>query len=62
MLITVEHSEEGDRTEITALYGGEKFDPAESGDEFSYNVLQSTVRELSYQHDPEAEQANTVGS
>ena len=60
VLITVEHSEEGDRTEITALYGGEKFDPAESGDEFSYNVLQSTVRELSYQHDPEAEQANTV--
>ena len=39
---------------------GEKFDPAESGDGFSYDVLKSTVKSLTYRYDPEAEWANTV--
>jgi len=60
VLITVVHSNEDGDTEITASYGGEKFDPAESSDDFSYSVLSSTVKSLSYRYDPEAERANTV--
>ena len=60
VLITIEHSEEDDDTEITATYGGERFDPAESGDGFSYEVLRSTVKSLSYRYDPEAQRANMV--
>ena len=60
VLITVEHSEKEGDTEITASYCGEKFDPAESGDGFSYDVLKSTVKSLTYRYDPEAEWANTV--
>ena len=60
VLITIEHSGQDDHTEITAQYGGERFDPAKSGDGFSYKVLQSTVSSMTYHYDPEAEQANTV--
>ena len=60
VLITVEHSEQDGDTEITASYGGERFDPAEDGDDFSYNVLRSTVRDLSHAYDPEKERTNTV--
>lgn len=60
ILITVEHSGKGAGTEVNALYGGERFDPAERGDGFSYKVLQSTVKSLSYHYDPDAEHANTV--
>ena len=60
VLIAVEYSEKEDRTEITATYGGGKFDPADSGDGFSYKVLKSTVRDLSYQYDPDAEQSNMI--
>ena len=45
---------------LLATYGGEKYDPAESGDGFSYKVLQSAVSSISYHYDPEAEPANTV--
>ena len=60
MLITIEHSEKDNDTEITASYGGEKFDPAESEDDFSYQVLKSTVKSLTYHYDPEAERGNAV--
>lgn len=60
VLITIEHSEKDDYTEITASYGGEKFDPAESEDDFSYHVLYSTVKSFTYRYNPEAEQANTI--
>lgn len=60
VLFTVEYSEKDDKTEVTALYGGEKFDPATSEDDFSYKVLSSTVAHLSYHYDPSAEQANVV--
>jgi polar amino acid transport system ATP-binding protein len=58
--ITVEYSEKDDDAEITASYGGERFDPAESGDGFSYGVLKSTVKSLSYRYDQNGERANTV--
>ena len=60
LVISAEHSAENDETEITALYGGEKFDPAKSGDGFAYSVLESTVKDLSYRYDPNAEQANAI--
>ena len=60
VLLAIEHSEKDDETEITASYGGERFDPAASGDDFSYKVLSSAVRSLTYHHDPEAEQSNVV--
>ncbi len=60
VLITIEHSEKDNETEVTASYGGKRFDPAESGDGFSYEVLRSMVKSVSYHHDPEAERANTV--
>ncbi len=60
VLITVEHSEQDDKTAFTASYGGERFDPAESGDGFSYKVLQSTVSTLEYHYDPNAEHSNQI--
>ncbi len=35
-------------------------DDSETGDGFSYKVLQSAVSSISYHYDPEAEPANTV--
>lgn len=60
VLFAVEYSQKEGGTEITASYCGEKFDPAESGDGFSYGVLRSTVKSLTYRHDPDAEWTNTV--
>ena len=60
VLITIEYSEKDGNTKVLASYGGEKFDPSESGDAFTYKVLSSTVSSLSYHYDPEAEEANTV--
>ena len=58
--IVIEYSGKDENTEITATYGGEKYNPAEADDDFSYKVLQSSVRNLSYNYDPEAEQTNTI--
>ena len=58
--ITIEYTEEEESAEITATFGGEKFDPAENGDDLSYIVLQSTVKSLSHHYDPKAEQTNTI--
>ena len=60
VLIRIEHSEQEDNTEVTALYGGDRFDPTQSGDGFSYRVLSSTVNSFDYQYDPKAEQPNTI--
>ena len=60
VLIMVEHSEQDDKTEVNVSYGGDKFDPAENGDGFSYKVLNSTVCSLTYHYDPDAEQTNLI--
>ena len=60
LFIMMEYSGEDCRTEVTVSYGGEKFDPAEDGDDFSFKVLKSTVESLTFQYDPEAEQTNTI--
>ena len=58
--ITIEYSEQEDKAEVTAFYGGERFDPAQSGDGFSYKVLRSTVSSLTCHYDPSAEYPNQV--
>ena len=45
---------------MTASYGGERFDPAEGGNELSYNVLKSSVDDLSYEYDGNEEKSNIV--
>lgn len=60
LLITVEYSKKDDSTEVNATYGGEKFDPAERGDDFAYKVLKDTVSSISYEYDSKAEQPNMV--
>ena len=60
VLIRIEHSDQGDITEVTALYGGDRFDPTESEDDFSYKVLKSTVSSFAYEYDAEAEHTNTI--
>ena len=60
VLITIEYSDQDDRTEVTASYGGERFDPAASGDGFSFKVLRSTVSGLTYQYVPNAEYTNMI--
>ena len=60
VLFTVEYSDKDDKTEITASYGGEKFDPATSEDDLSYKVFSATVTHLSYRYDPSAEQSNVI--
>ena len=60
VMVTVECSDRDDSAEIIAAFGGEKFDPEEPGELLSYKVLSGIVRSLSYDHDPEAELANTI--
>ena len=58
--VTAEYSEEEKRATVTAAYGGERFDPAEGENRFSYTVLKQSVEELSYTYDDKAEFANTI--
>ena len=60
MLITIEYSESDGHVDVVASYGGKRFDPAGDEDDFSYRVLCSTVKDLSYGYDPKAERANTI--
>ena len=60
VLITIGYSESDGNAEVIAEYGGEKFNPSDSGDDLAYKVLSSSVSSLSYQYDPEKEQANTI--
>jgi len=47
--VTVEYSPVEKQATVIASYGGERFDPAEGGNELSYNVLKSSVEDLSYE-------------
>ena len=58
--VAVEYSEAEGQVVVTVSYGGERFNPAESGDEFSYGVLKTSVDEIRYEYAPEAEYANTI--
>lgn len=58
--VTVEYSPAEEQVEFSAAYGGDRFDPADAGNDFSYNVLKTAVDDLRYGYDPEAECGNTV--
>lgn len=60
ILMTIEYSASDESVELTASYGGEKFDPGKDEDSLSYKVLKASVAELSHTYDPNAEYANTV--
>ena len=60
LLLTVEYSQRDEKTVITAVYDGERYDPADTGDSLSYDLLKGTVDEFSYQYDPQAEHPNIV--
>ena len=58
--VAVEYSPAEEQVEVTVSYGGERYDPAEAGDEFSYKLLKTAVDEIRYEYEPEAEFSNTV--
>ena len=60
LLFTIEYSQKDEKTEITAVYGGGRFDPADSDNSLSYSLLKGSVEELSYQYDQQAEKPNIV--
>ena len=60
VMFRVEYSGKDDSAEVVALYNGDKFDPAMSEDDLSYKMLNSTVSNLAYQYDPEAEYKNMI--
>ena len=60
VMFRVEYSGKDDSAEVVALYNGDKFDPAKSEDDLSYKMLNSTVSNLAYQYDPEAEYKNMI--
>ena len=60
ILLTIEYSQRDEKTGITAVYGGGRFDPADSGDRLSYSLLKGSVDEFSYEYDPQAERSNII--
>ena len=58
--VVVEYSPPDEQVEVTVSYGGGRFDPASADNELSYNVLKTSVDEIRYEYDPEAEYGNVV--
>ena len=58
--VTLEYSEADEQAVVTVAYGGDRFDPAQSGNELSYQVLKKSVDDLSYSFDPEREESNII--
>ncbi len=56
----IEYSQADEKTVITAAYGGERFDPANSDNSLAYSFLKGSVEDLSYQYDPQADDPNVV--
>jgi polar amino acid transport system ATP-binding protein len=60
ILITVEYSQEKDLTEMTALYNGRHFDPADSNNELSYTLLKNIAQEIIYSAHEEGKFTNSI--
>ena len=58
--VAIEYAEAEKNTLITASYGGERFNPEDAGDGFSYKVLKSSVDELEYSFSPDEKNPNKV--
>ena len=60
LLLTIEYSQKSDETQITVEYDGEEFDPADSENSLSYNLLKGSVEEMTFHHDSGADHPNMV--
>ena len=49
-----------ERATVKVSYGGERFDPQEGENEFSYRILKQSVEKLTYSFDPEQDKPNCV--
>lgn len=58
IMFTAEYSERTRETKVTVSYAGSRFDPEESGNTLSYNMLKDAVDGFSYKYDPDAELPN----
>ncbi len=58
--VVAEYSSAESVATVTASYGGDRYDPSEGENEFSYKVLKASVEDLRYEYDAEAELSNTV--
>lgn len=58
--VCVEYSSEREQVDVTVSYGGGRFDPASGDNEFSYNVLKTSVDDISYEYVPGEEYENTL--
>ena len=62
VVVTVEYDENGGHALVTITYSGERYDPADSENELSYNMLKASVEELTYTFDPDADNSNTISA
>ncbi len=58
--ILAEYSREEDKATVMLSYSGARFDPADTDNRMSYDMLRKSVRDMSYTYDPDAELPNTV--
>ena len=58
--VSIEFDPSESRASVNVSYGGERFDPADSQQEFSYMVLSRTSDGISYSYDPDREYANCI--
>ena len=57
---TAVYSEKIGDTELTVSYTGSRFDPEESDDALSYEMLKNVVHDMTYRYEPEADLPNIV--
>jgi polar amino acid transport system ATP-binding protein len=60
LLMSIEYSESNEEAVITVEYDGERFDPADSENSLSYNMLKGSIKDLSYNYDAGADHPNIV--
>ena len=60
IFFTAEYDEAGDKVEITALYGGERFDPRTSGNDLSLNMIEKLSQSLEYSEISDGHYTNKI--
>ena len=58
--IIAEYSKENGKAVVALSYSGERFDPADTDNRLSYEMLLKSVKDISYSYDADAEIPNTV--
>ena len=49
--VLIEYAESEERAVVTVRYAGERFNPAEGGNDLSYRLLKASVEDLAYEYD-----------